>query len=301
MKVSFNNEIINKKGVIHMAEDGFTIGVIGLGLIGGSMAMALKGFKNCHIIGIDIDKKVCKAAKDSGVFEDVSQESSLLIPKVDLLIMCTYPKDTLTFVKNNIKNFEKHLLITDVTGIKEEITEKISSLLPESIEFIGGHPMAGREVDGFINARSDLFKSTGFLITPSPHSSDKGINLIWEMAKYIGSGSIEIVSPKKHDEIIAYTSHLMHLSAAALCLNPNSEMTSTYTAGAFRDCTRIAKINPRLWSELFIDNKKYVLEEIDKFQQSIEMMRSLIEEEDYKGLEDILDKVRINKEALLQK
>lgn len=284
-----------------MSDGNFTIAIVGLGLIGGSTALALKGFKNCTRLGIDIREDVCKAAMEQDAVDFASTDPSQIIPKADLIIICIYPDPMIAFINDNIKHFKKNVIITDVGGIKEVIVSKIESLLTDDMEFVGGHPMAGREFDGFESADVNLFQGAGFLITPTKKSTPSSVALIHEIAEYIGCKRIEEISPKKHDEIIAYTSHLMHVSAAALCMTPPSDMTLTFTAGAFRDCTRIANINGKLWSELFIENKEPVLNEISKFISNIELLKKYIEEEDYISLKATLDNVRVIKEELLRR
>ena len=155
--------------------------------------------------------------------------------------------------------------------------------------------MAGKETHGFDSAAPELFGMCGFIITPSHSSTAEGIELIYKMAQYIGATRIWTASPEEHDSVIAYTSDLMHVSASALCLDYNQKMNRAYTAGAFRDCTRIANINPELWSELFLENRSFLLEELETYINSLEKFKTAIEEKDGQKLIDLLARVRKNK------
>ena len=155
--------------------------------------------------------------------------------------------------------------------------------------------MAGKETDGFDSGSPELFVMCGYIITPIKSSTSEGIKLVTEMAKYIGATRLTTATPEEHDSVIAYTSDLMHVSAAALCFDYNKKMNRAYTAGAFRDCTRIANINPQLWSQLFLENKSFLLEELDAFINSLTCFRSAIESNNKYRLEEMLSSVRENK------
>ena len=161
--------------------------------------------------------------------------------------------------------------------------------------------MAGKEVDGFANASSELFWMSGYIITPVKTSKKESVELIREIAKYIGSTRITIASPEEHDSVIAYTSDLMHIAASALCLSYPEKMNRAYTAGSFRDCTRVARINPKLWSELFLANRKNVLNEIDRLIENLSEIRYCIDNSQSDELYELLDKVCKNKITMQEK
>lgn len=278
-----------------MDESGFKIAVIGLGIIGGSMAYALKGFKNAIISGCDIDAETRRKALESGAVDEVSETPDRAISDADLVVLCVYPGLIEKIISENSRFFKKGAVITDVCGVKTGLYERLGKILPPCTEYVGGHPMAGRETDGFDSATPELFGMCGYLITPICNASEQSIKLVESMARYVGATRISYCTPEEHDSIIAYTSDLMHVSAAALCLDYNEKMNRAYTAGAFRDCTRIANINPELWSGLFIENKDFLLDEIDRFTESISKLRNAIEKEDKKSLKELLAIVRKNK------
>ncbi len=284
-----------------MNESNFKIAVIGLGIIGGSMAYALHGFKNATISGCDIDPETRKAALSSGAVDEVWESPAPAIENADLVVLCVFPELIPKIISDNKSSFKKGVVITDVCGVKTNLTENIEKILPDSAQFVGGHPMAGKETDGFRSASPDLFDGCGYIITPSASSTEEGIDLITEMARHIGAKRITQNTPAEHDSIIAYTSDLMHVSASALCLDYNEKMNLAYTAGAFRDCTRIANISPGLWSQLFIENKTHLLDELDNFIESLNRFRDAIDSENKEELFRLLSRVKKNKLTMLTK
>ncbi len=273
----------------------FKIGIIGLGIIGGSMAYALNGFKNAVIHGCDTDAETRKKALERGAVHCATQDAASAIENADLIVLCTYPEVIVNIIRENKDIFKKGAIITDVCGVKTKLAREIEEVLPKDCEYVGGHPMAGKETHGFDSAAPELFGMCGYIITPTASSTDKGIALIRKMAKYIGATRICMATPEEHDSVIAYTSDLMHISASALCLDYNKKMNRAYTAGAFRDCTRIANINPRLWTELFLENQKFILEELNVYISSLEKFKTAILKKDAYTLCSMLSKVRENK------
>ncbi len=278
-----------------MENSDFKIAIIGLGIIGGSMAYALNGFKNSTIYGCDTNPETRDKALKKGAVHQVSANSRDAIANADLVILCTYPEMIVNIINENRDHFKKGAIITDVCGVKTELAKKIEKILPAGCQYVGGHPMAGKETHGFDSAAPELFGMCGYIITPSASSKADGIALIHKMAQYIGATRICTASPEEHDSVIAYTSDLMHVSASALCLDYNQKMNRAYTAGAFRDCTRIANINPPLWSELFLENRDFLLEELETYINSLEKFKTAIEDRDGKELTRLLAVVRKNK------
>ncbi len=273
----------------------FKIMIVGLGLIGGSMAYALRGFKNAEIIGVDIDPETRrKAVKEKAVHRACADMSDAAY-EADLIIMCTYPDLAVKLLEEHRDELKRGVVVTDVCGVKTDVSRRIRRALPDHADYVGGHPMAGKEVEGFDNACPELFWMTGYIITPFADSKPESVKLIKELAHFIGATRITVASPEEHDAIIAYTSDLMHVSASALCLTYPEKMNRAYTAGSFRDCTRIARINPELWTELFLSNAKNTAAEIDRLIENLNTIKSAILSNDEKGLYSILARVRKNK------
>lgn len=275
--------------------DFFKIAVIGPGIIGGSMAYALQGFKNAKICGCDANPETRQKALAKKAVDEVFESPDSAICDADLVILCLYPELIPKIVSENSSCFKKGAVITDVCGVKTKLSHQMEEILPQDTTYVGGHPMADKETDGFDSATPELFRECGFIITPTSASTNESVQLIAQMAEHIGATRITYATPEEHDSIITYTSDLMHISASALCLDYNKKMNLAYTAGAFRDCTRIANINPQLWSQLFLENKAFLLKELDNFITSITRIRDAIKDENKETLERILTEVQKNK------
>ncbi len=264
------------------------IAVIGLGLIGGSIARRLRGFRDCKIAAYNRTRESLDLALADGAIDEAYDTPGDAMENADLIIMCLYPKLNVDFVRDNADRLKKGAVVTDVTGVKDFIIREMEKILPDGVEFLGGHPMAGREVGGYKSSTDTLFDNAPYIITPTASTKAETIELIRDMAKYIGCGVITTTSPDEHDAIIAYTSQLMHVVAVALCDNPLLERASSFAGGSLQDCTRIAVINEKMWSELFVENGEQLATQITEFQQCLERMKRAILDGDRSTLEDIM-------------
>ncbi|GHV07755.1 hypothetical protein FACS1894217_09120 [Clostridia bacterium] len=184
-----------------------------------------------------------------------------------------------------------------ICGVKSKLYNNI----PPGIEYIGIHPMAGKERDGFDNADGDLFKGTGFIIIQLPATHQNSVELMRELAEHIGAARIAVTDAARHDEIIAYTSDLMHVSAAALCINFHPDLSSAYTAGAFRDCTRVADINAAAWAELLTANRVNTVAALDRYISDLMRLRAAISENKRDILFELLQISAGNKREILSR
>lgn len=279
----------------------FKVAVIGLGLIGGSMAYALKGFRKAEIVGCDTDAETRSLAVKNKAVSRVFDNPGDAIDGSDVVIFCTYPDSIGGLIDDNRLRFKKGAVISDVCGVKRTVAAEIKRILPDGVDYVGGHPMAGKEVEGFKNASPELFWMCGYIVTPTETSKPESVKLIREIAHYIGATRITEASPEEHDRVIAYTSDLMHISASALCLTYPEEMNRAYTAGAFRDCTRVARINPGLWSELFLSNRENVVSEAERLIKNITEIKNAVESGDKAEIERLLSTVCENKITMQNK
>lgn len=266
----------------------YNITIVGLGLMGGSLAKALKGFKDCNIYGINHRKETLDEAIADGAVANSGETEEEILAMSDMVVLCLYPSLCVDFVKKHIRDFKEGAVLTDVCGIKEKIVSEITPLMRPDMQFVGAHPMAGREVYGYKNSLATLYNGCNFLITPSDKNTEEAICAVEDMARYIGAKKIVRIEPKKHDEMIAYTSQLMHVIAVALCDNKHIETSASFSAGSLRDCTRVAIINEVLWSELFIENKDALCTLIDELKNSLDKMENAIRTEDYDTLKAIM-------------
>lgn len=271
------------------------IAIIGLGLIGGSLARRLHGFHDAEIVAYNRTPQTLVVAKQDGAIDEGYTNPGDAMEGADLIIMCLYPKLNIDFVKENLDHIKPGAVITDVTGVKEYIVREMEAILPDNVDFIGGHPMAGREVGGYQSSTDTLFNKASYILTPSKKNKPENVALLREMADYIGCRCVMTTTPQEHDEIIAYTSQLMHVVAVALCDNPMIERSSSFSAGSLRDCTRVAIINAEMWSELFVENKEALSKRIREMQHSLEKIAVAVENGDRDKLEDIMHKATSQK------
>lgn len=264
------------------------IAIIGLGLIGGSIARRLRGFHNAKIAAYNRTAETILLAKQDGAIDEGSSNPAEVIKDADLIILCLYPQLNVDIVRDNLQYIKRDAVITDVSGVKGFMTDELNKILPETVDFIGAHPMAGREVGGYKSSNDTLFNKASFLITPTKQNKPENIALIRELAEYIGCKHVITTTPDEHDAIIAYTSQLMHVVAVALCDNPMIERSTFFSAGSLRDCTRVAIINAEMWSELFVENKDALCARIDEMQQSLEKIKQATADGDRNKLEEIM-------------
>lgn len=270
----------------------FNIAIVGLGLIGGSYAMALRELKPNRIYGIDMDEGALKKALKMGIIDSGYTDGKTALKDADIVVIALYPEETIKFVKENLNNFKKGAVITDTCGIKKEIVDRINSILPRHLDFVGAHPMAGREVKGLEYASKDIFKNANFIITPNKRNSQDNIKLIEKMAGAIGFKNVVSITPEEHDRIISYTSHLPHFIAVSLMALEKEEADfEMFTGGSFKDATRVAVINSGLWSELFMLNSENLLREIEKFEESIKELKEIVKSEDRYELTNVFERV----------
>ncbi|KMT22727.1 prephenate dehydrogenase TyrA [Clostridium cylindrosporum DSM 605] len=271
--------------------------IVGLGLIGSSYARALKKFTKGKVIGLDISEETIKLAVEKNIIDEGYIDPGLALKNADIVILAVYPDLTEKFVIENMDIFKKGAVITDSAGIKGSIINTINKALRDDLDFVGGHPMAGKEGSGLENGCDSIFKGANYLITPTKRNREDSIVIVEDIARAIGCKNIVRISPEEHDRIIAYTSHLPHILAVALV---NSDIlnkdTSLFVAGSFRDATRVADINAGLWTELIMQNKEYVIEQLSIFESNIAELKNFIASGDnssvYSKLEEARDKKR---------
>lgn len=253
---------------------------MGLGLLGGSIAIGLKKW-NHKIYAIDIDKNAIGYALSHGIIDEGATEPDpQLIGKADVIISGLYPAVVADWIAENQQYFKSGALITDVTGVKGAVVDKIQNLLRPDCEFIGVHPMAGKEVSGVQHADPSIFLPANLIITPTERNTQQAIDFIYEMGKELRFDNICQLSVEEHDKMIGYLSQLTHVIAVSLMNANDSQDLVKYTGDSFRDLTRIAKINENLWTELFLMNKENLVSQIDTFVSEINDFRDALERED---------------------
>lgn len=278
---------------------GFNITIVGLGIIGGSYAMALSNAGVKNIWAVDVNESVLQKAENMGIIDKGYIDARIPLEKSDIVILCIYPHLILNFVNIHLRHFKKNCIITDTAGTKARLIRDIGDVIREDMDFIGGHPMAGREAKGFEFADKDLFKDSNYILTPTVNNKDVNIEVIESIVKAIG-GNIVKVNANRHDEIIAHTSQLPHITAAAL-MEGVKEDTHLFVAGSFNDATRVARLNGRLWAELMIDNKDNTILGLNQMESYFRRIKLMIKNEDYRGLEEMFELSRMKREEFLER
>ena len=262
--------------------------IVGLGLIGGSYAKGLT--KNGYeVYAYNRNENAIKYAIDSKII--VNGTSTLdenFISKFDRIIFSLYPSIFTKYIDSYGSYIKDNAIITDVTGVKESIVNYIQDKLSNRVEFIPAHPMAGKEVCGVENADEKIFENANYIITPTEKNTDAGISFAKEIGEILHFRKISILSPKKHDEMIAFLSQLTHCIAISLMTCKDTEGLVDYSGDSFRDLTRIANINENMWRELFLLNKNALIKEIDSFINCMSKLRNFISNEDEEKIKNMM-------------
>lgn len=260
--------------------------IIGLGVIGGSYAKALTD-KGYNVSCITKEEADIKYALERGMINYGTTEiDEDLIKNSELIIFALYPTAFVDWVAKYQHLFTKGVLITDVTGVKSSVVYKVQEMLREDVEYIPAHPMAGRERSGVEYADPSVFAGANYIVTPTEKNSREAIRVCRRLGEELGFARISELSPEAHDEMIAFLSQLTHCIAVVLMNCNDSEGLEKYTGDSFRDLTRIAKINDRMWSELFLMNKDALLREMDRFIEEFTEFRTYLANEDGKRMRE---------------
>ncbi len=262
--------------------------IVGLGLIGGSYAAALKRF-GFHIAAIEKLQSSIDYALRKGIIDvGTTEADEKLLADADLVIFALYPEVLLDWIKEHRHAFNRSALLTDVTGVKSALVYRIQELLEGGAEFIAAHPMAGREVSGVENSTPSLFFDANYIVTPTEKNSRTAIDTCLELGRLLGFANVTTLSPEEHDEMIGFVSQLTHCIAITLMTCNDKENLEKFTGDSFRDLTRIARINDRLWSELFLLNKEALLRQMALFSAEFNRLKTMLEAEDTDGMREMM-------------
>lgn len=259
------------------------IAIVGLGLIGGSMAMALQGFEDYEIVGVDVSQPTLRYAMENHVADRVTDNAEQALKQADIVFLCLHPKGIVDFLNRHKGNFKPGALVTDVCGVKSAIVEA-AKVLPENVEFIGGHPMAGTEFSGVQHALKHMFQGAHYIIVSDENSSPDKVALLERMAAYVGCYDVVRTTPQQHDAIIAYTSQMMHIIAVSVCDDPSLFEFQGFEGDSFRGCTRVAALDVPLWTQLFSMNAPALDQALERLEQNIRSYRDVIREGDTQKL-----------------
>ena len=272
------------------------IAVIGLGIIGGSFCKALKKYTDHYVIGINRTAKTAKKALAEGAIDEIGSPEKL--GDADLIILCMYPQADVDFIEKYGQFIKKGTIVTDAAGTKRAICPSLTELAEKfGFVFIGSHPMAGKEKNGFDVSDADLYKNASYIIVPCG-AEQKYVDVLADLARSIGFGTVKLTNPEEHDRMIAFTSQLPHVLACAYVLSPSCPNHKGFSAGSYRDISRVANINSKLWSELFLENKEPLVEELDILINNITSIINAIKLEDREALTELLEKGHSIKQSL---
>ena len=260
--------------------------IVGLGLMGGSYAKALKrlGF---HVIAVDTDESAIAWALEQGIIDaGYTEAEPQAVGEADAAIFALYPGTFLEWIRENQHMLKPGIRITDVTGIKAPVVYDVQAALRPDVEFIAAHPMAGREVSGVRGSDDRIFRDANYIVVPTERNTEAGIAWCESLGKLLGFRRISRLTPEEHDEMIGFVSQLTHCIAVSLMTCSDNTHLVDYTGDSFRDLTRIARINDAMWSELFMMNQKPLLRQMDAFLEELTAFRKMLAKGDTEGMRE---------------
>ena len=273
------------------------IAIIGLGLIGGSLAKAIAEYTDYHIMASNRTRAtLLRAIEDGAVHEELTDDN---IGQADMVILGLYPEEAVAYMESIGGRLKKGALVIDVSGIKRYICKEMPPIAAKyGFVFVGAHPMAGKEKSGYANSEAALFKGASFIITPIDDSAQEEVDWLREFAARIGFGMHVVCSPAEHDKMIAFTSQLPHVLANAYVQSPQCLKHKGFSAGSYRDVSRVARLNEHLWAELFLQNADALTDELELLIRNITEICDAVKAGDREGLETMLGRGRRVKEEL---
>ena len=273
------------------------IAIIGLGLIGGSIAKAYKQNMNLQIWAADKNEAVLKEALAQKVIDGILDREKLR--DCELVLIALYPEDTLKFMQEHADDFNPQGIVMDLCGIKQKICAEAFALAREhGFHYLGGHPMAGTHKIGFKYSRANMFKEAAMILVPQENEKKELIEKAQELLAPLGFGRFTLTTPLEHAQMIAFTSQLAHVVSNAYIKSPTAAKHKGFSAGSYKDLTRVAWLNEVMWAELFLDNKTALLNEIAWLEGALEKYRQALLAEDREALENLLREGRLAKERI---
>ena len=270
--------------------------ICGLGLIGASLAKTLKKNTNHTVLGWNRTESVTEKALRDGVIDKTGDIDSLMA-EADITFVNFYPEAIVPFILEHKNSFKKDSVVTDSCGIKTKICRAMEK---EKLDFyfIGAHPMAGREVGGYDNSLDTLYDEASFIVTPVDGTPRNKVDALVGLAESMGFARTVVTTPEHHDEMIAFTSQIAHVLACSYVLSPLAPSHAGYSAGSYRDVSRVARINADMWADLFIDNKEALVKEIDDLVSNLMQFKYNIVNEDSPALKDLMNRANKIKEEI---
>jgi prephenate dehydrogenase len=272
------------------------VGIIGLGLIGGSLAKAYRN-EGHRVYGFDIDNAILDFAQLSGAIDGVLDKNALGL--CDVLFIAIFPGDAVRYLETAAPGIARNTVVFDCCGIKRFVCDKCFPLAKQyGFTFIGGHPMAGSHKAGFKNSRANLFHGVSIILVPPVYDDAALFGRIEGLLKPAGFGRLTVTTAEKHDEMIAFSSQMAHVVSNAFIKSPTAREHKGFSAGSYKDLTRVARLDARMWTELFMENKDFLIHELDGFIEAISLYRNALNAQNEAGLIELLEEgSRIKKEV----
>ena len=272
------------------------VGILGLGLIGGSMARAYSKVGH-RVYAAERDASIHSFAELTGAIHGALNAETL--PACDLILLAIYPKDCISWLEENAGSVSKSALVLDLCGIKEEICKTCFAIAERhGFTFVGGHPMAGSHNSGFKYSRSNLFQGAPMVLVPPKFDDIQLLDRVKTALAPCNFGSFSICTAQEHDRWIAFTSQMPHVLSNAYIKSPTAATHRGFSAGSYKDLTRVAWLNPKMWAELLMNNKEHVINELDVFIAEMQKYKTAIENNDTALLETLLEEGKRHKEEI---
>ncbi len=263
------------------------IGIVGLGLIGGSLAKSAKKNTKFKVYGFDISADVVKSALSEGSIDGELTEKRLA--SCDYVFIPLYPEAVIEYVKKNAGIFKEGAVVIDCAGVKRAVCDECFKIAENSnFSFVGGHPMAGTQYSGFDNSKDTMFYNAPFVLTPKENEDILILANAREVIMSLGFGRVSVMTPKKHDKLIAFTSQLAHIVSNAYVKSPSALERKGISAGSYKDLTRVAYLNENMWTELFLDNKENLIFELDNIIAELQKYSNAMKNDDPETLRQLL-------------
>ena len=274
-----------------------TVGIVGLGLIGGSFAKAYSEHDEHRVYAYDINEQVMKDAYHMKIMEDELNESS--IPSCDLILLALYPQASIDYLKANAKFISSHTMVIDCCGVKEYVCKECYPVAKEyGFTFVGGHPMAGRHFSGLEYSMKTMYNGASMVLVPEDLADEATIAKAKKLLSPIKFGKFTICDARRHDAMIAFTSQMAHVVSNAYVKSPTAKNHDGFSAGSYKDLTRVAWLNENMWTELFLENKECLLEELTYFINSLNEYKTAMENDDADTLKALLAEGKKCKEEI---
>lgn len=272
--------------------------IAGLGLIGGSIAKALHAYTEHSVYGWNRTRAVAKKAEEEHVIDGIADDNCA---GYDVIIVCLYPAHIRQWVRDHAVTMSEGTIVIDVSGVKTDLPQEMHDVCqPYGVHYLSCHPMAGKERAGYDVSDEDLYQGANFIMTPLPETPKTVVAQVRNLAHQIGFRKFVITTPEMHDRMIAYTSQLAHVVSSSYVESPVIELESGFSGGSFHDMTRIATMNEEMWTDLFMENRVSLLEELDTLIDNLGEYRKALADADRGRVYDLIREGRLRKEQNLQ-